>query len=341
MRVFDVLNLLRLAGPSGTWALATHAARLRRINRLCLIVTGLTALEKRGLNEELLSAGGLDLRRHDDLDRHTLGALLEYLYEVAVLDEVVPGVYRAHNRRRFRRLLRVMYGYYAYHEPVQMLDKLITGECAYGRDVARDDRYDAMASADLTSHFSYPFSANLLDGRPFRTLVDMGSGTGRYCVFMADRFPEARFYGVDLSERAVNEGRAQGHESDRVRLRTGDMTKLESIDLGHGGVDVFSFMFVLHEFRDAMVRSILRSIRETHPAATVLLTELTAKPSHAVRKQRRSLFPELKLVHELSDQIIRTPDRWKELFAGAGFCLLADRSNALTDHVAMLFATAA
>jgi len=234
-----------------------------------------------------------------------------------------------------------MYGYYAYHEPVQMLDKLITGECAYGRDVARDDRYDAMASADLTSHFSYPFSADLLDGRAFRTLVDMGSGTGRYCVFMADRFPEARFYGVDLSERAVNEGRAQGHESDRVRLRTGDMTKLESIDLGHGGVDVFSFMFVLHEFRDAMVRSILRSIRDTHPAATVLLTELTAKPSHAVRKQRRSLFPELKLVHELSDQIIRTPDRWKELFAGAGFCLLADRSNALTDHVAMLFAAAA
>jgi SAM-dependent methyltransferase len=222
-----------------------------------------------------------------------------------------------------------MYGYYAYHEPVQMLDRLITGECAYGRDVARDDRYDAMASADLTSHFSYPFSASLLDGRRFRTLADMGSGTGRYCVFMADRFPEARFYGVDLSDRAVSEGRARGHESDRVKLRTGDMTKLESIDLGHDGVDVFSFMFVLHEFRDAMVRS------------TVLLTELTGKPSHEVRKQRRGLFPELKVVHELSDQIIRTPDRWTELFAGAGFRPLVERSNALTDHVAMLFAAAA
>src|SRR5262249_42167333 len=174
MRVHDVLDLLRLAGPSGAWALARHAVRLRSINRRCLIVMGLTALEQRGLNEELLSAGGLDLRRHDDLDRHTLGALLEYLYEVGVLDEVVPGVYRAQNRRRFRGLLRVMYGYYAYHEPVQMLDRLITGECAYGCDVARDDRYDAMASADLTSHFSYPFSASLLDGRRFRTLADMG-----------------------------------------------------------------------------------------------------------------------------------------------------------------------
>jgi len=341
MRIRDVLDLLRVAGPSRAWALATHAARLRSINRRCMIVMGLTALEKQGLNEELLSDEGLDPRKHAGLKLHVLRALLEYLYEIGVLDEVGPGVYRAQSRRRFRRLLRVTYGYYAYHEPVQMLDKLIAGECAYGRDVARDDRYDAMASADLTSHFSYPFSASLLHGRPFRTLVDMGSGTGKYCVFMAERFREACFYGVDLAERAVREGRARGHESDRVRLRTGDMTRLESIDLGRDGVDVFSFMFVLHEFRDDVVGSILGGIRANHPAATVLLTELTGKPSREVRKERRRVFPELKIVHELSDQIIRTPDRWKELFAGAGFRPLAERSNELTNHVAMLFAAAA
>ena len=47
--------------------------------------------------------------------------------------------------------------------------------------------------------------------------------------------------------------------------------------------------------------------------------------------------PELKLVHELSGQILRTPEEWRQLLVRGGFALGLERRNALTNHVCMLF----
>ena len=53
MKLKDLTDLLRISGVKGTWTLASHSNRLRRITRQALIVLGLTALEKCGLNDEL------------------------------------------------------------------------------------------------------------------------------------------------------------------------------------------------------------------------------------------------------------------------------------------------
>ena len=338
--VRDVLELIRVSGWRGAFELAAHSTRLRRSTRECVIVMGLTALEKVGLNGALLSPAGLDLDAHPELDRHSLRAVCEYLFEVGVLEETGDGVYRARRRERFRARLEVMYGYYAYHQPLYALDRLISGDWRYGREVARDDRYDAMASADLTSKFSYQFSAELLAKRPFERLVDLGSGTGGYCAYLADRFPRARFWGIDVAADAIAEGRARGHESERLMLRVGDITDLAPLHLDLERIDVFSLMFVLHEFSDQEIWRILHQVRAVEPAARVLLTELIGKPSRQVRKERRRIFPELKIVHQLSHQVLRTPEEWVELFGRAGLRADAERRHALTNHVALLFAPA-
>lgn len=230
-----------------------------------------------------------------------------------------------------------MYGYYAYHQPILALDRLISGDWQYGREVARDDRYDAMASADLTSSFSYQFSAELLYDRRFETLVDLGSGTGGFCAYLAHRFPRARLWGVDASLGAINEGRARGHESERLALRVGDLNDLAALKLDVERIDVVSIVFVLHEFPDEQVVRIFHGVRTLAPAALVLLTELIGKPSRQVYQERRRIFPELKIVHQLSHQILRSPEEWSELLARAGLHAEAERRHELTNHVAFLF----
>ena len=337
MIVGDILELVRVSGWRGALELAAHSRRLRRSTRECLIVMGLAALEKVGLADTMLTPAGLDLDAHPELDRHSLGAICEYLFEVGVLAQSGPSIYRARNALRYRGLLEVMYAYYAYHEPLHGLDRLISGEWRYGREVARDDRYDAVASADLTSKFSYQFSAELLAGRPFETLVDLGCGTGGYCVYLADRFPRARLWGIDQAAAAIDRGKLEGNESERVALRVGDMTAPASLGLDGERIDVFSIMFVLHELSDEMVARVLDGVRSAQPRASVLLTELIGKSSREVRRERRRIFPELKVVHQLSHQILRAPEEWIELFARAGLRPAAERRHALTNHVALLF----
>lgn len=62
--------------------------------------------------------------------------------------------------------------------------------------------------------------------------LDLGTGTGRYAVAIAERFPEAEVVGVDLSERMLSEawsGLPDGLR-DRVRFERADASELPFAD---------------------------------------------------------------------------------------------------------------
>lgn len=64
-----------------------------------------------------------------------------------------------------------------------------------------------------------PYEAALAQVPPPRRALDLGTGTGRYAVAIAQRFPEAEVVGADLSERMLNE--AWAGLSDGLRDRVG------------------------------------------------------------------------------------------------------------------------
>ena len=79
------------------------------------------------------------------------------------------------------------------------------------------------------------------------TVVDLGSGSGQFLVYLAQRRPDLRIIGLDLSEAMVDTGlrhiREMGLE-DRVSLSLGDMTNF--IPLLTEPVALVSSVFALH-----------------------------------------------------------------------------------------------
>jgi SAM-dependent methyltransferase len=336
--VRDAVVLARISGVRGALRLARHSADVRRGSRTFGWMQCLAGLEACGLGERLASADGLDVTNAAGMEPDVLRPVCEYLYETGVLDRIRSGVYRASNARRFHGLREAAVACRAYQEPLTWLPALLRGEAQYGRDVARDDWADAAASQALTSLFSYAFATRLLDGHEVRTLLDVGCGTGAYPHHLAASGMVGPVFGMDLSPEALAEGRAAGFESPPVVLVEGDVFDLErrAAEARIPQVDVVSFMFVLHEFDDGAALRILASVSAAFPRARILLTELLDRSSDEVRRRGR-VFPELKLVHALSRQVLRSREVWERLFASAGYRPIAVAVHETTCQVALLF----
>ena len=86
------------------------------------------------------------------------------------------------------------------------------------------------------------------------SVLDLGSGSGRYLAYFAKRRPDARIVGVELSGPMVSLGErtlAEEGLDDRVRLAQADMTACES--LAPEGLDLLSCMLALHQLPSAEV----------------------------------------------------------------------------------------
>jgi SAM-dependent methyltransferase len=170
-------------------------------------------------------------------------------------------------------------------------------------------------------------------------LMDLGCGTGEFLFFLKKNYFPGRLYGMDISESAIAKGKESGFEREKTELFTGDIFDLyNSVSkINLNSVEIFSFMFVLHEFDDGQVKTILKTIKDHYPKSKILLTELINKSSQETRKHNRTVFPELKFVHQLSKQILRTPTEWKELFSEADFRATIEVTSKLTNQVCLLF----
>jgi len=66
---------------------------------------------------------------------------------------------------------------------------------------------------------------------PGATVLELGCGTGRNLIAAARRYPEARFYGVDISEEMLKTARANIERAglaDRILLGAGDASAVDT-----------------------------------------------------------------------------------------------------------------
>jgi hypothetical protein len=69
----------------------------------------------------------------------------------------------------------------------------------------------------------------------------------------------------------------------------------------------------------------------------VFITETPQRSTHEVKKRRTTSIPELKLVHLLSNQVMRTPGRWRQLFSESGYGLVDSEMNNLANVMYLVF----
>lgn len=77
------------------------------------------------------------------------------------------------------------------------------------------------------------------------TVLEIGCGTGRNLIQAARRYPDARFYGFDISTMMLETARsniAAAGLSDRITVAEGDATDFSSKDLF--GIDGFDRVFI-------------------------------------------------------------------------------------------------
>lgn len=321
-RLRDVWTMFRIAGYGNSVELWRHSKTLASSVRTHAVLEVLIALEKCGLLRELGTQRGVAPAALAGFDAAQLKAALEYLTEVEILQQIGGGHFRLRNLREFPRLRSAVYAAMAYNEPIRQLHRLIRGDYRYGVEVSRDDEYDAMASEDITSRFSYGFTTRTLLRLNCTSMLDLGCGTGAFPAYLARHTDLTELLGVDVSDRAIAEGRRRGYESGPVRLLVGDAMALEVTAAKlKTAPEIVSMMFVLHEFDDEGVGRILGSIRRAFPLARILLTEMILRETGEALARNKTALPELRYVHQLSKQVVRSRDGWVRLFNRSNYRL--------------------
>jgi S-adenosylmethionine-diacylgycerolhomoserine-N-methlytransferase len=82
---------------------------------------------------------------------------------------------------------------------------------------------------------------------PGHRVLELGCGTGRNLIVAANRYPEARFYGVDVSTEMLTSAReaiAKAAQSSRVRVEHGDATSFAARTTL--GVERFERIFIAY-----------------------------------------------------------------------------------------------
>jgi SAM-dependent methyltransferase len=314
--------MFRIAGYGNTVELWRHSKTLASSGRNHAVLDVLIALEKCGLLAELGTQHGVTPATVAGFDAVQLGAALEYLTEVEILEQLEGGRFRVRKLREFPRLRSAVYAAMAYNQPMRQLHRLIRGDDRYGVEISRDDQYDAMASEDITSRFYYGFATRTLLGTNCASVLDLGCGTGAFPAYLARHTDLKELIGVDLSDRAIAEGRRRGYESGPVRLLVGDAMALEITAAKlKTAPELVSMMFVLHEFDDEGVGRILGSIHRAFPLARILLTEMIRRETGEALARNKTALPELRYVHQLSQQVVRSGDGWVHMFNRSNYRL--------------------
>lgn len=334
----DMWTMFRVAGYRNTIELWRHSRALVSAARAHAVLDLLIALDKCGLLTPLGTTHGVAPAGLAGFDAAQLRAALEYLTEVEVLEQIGDSRFRVRKLREFPRLRSIVYAAMAYNQPIRQLDRLLRGDDRYGVDVSRDDECDAMASEDLTSRFCYGFTTRMLLETNCASVLDLGCGTGAFPAYLARNTKLPELIGLDVSERAIAEGRRRGYESGPVRLLVGDATALDATAAAlKANPDIVSMMFVLHEFDDKRVGYILESIHRAFPTARILLTEMILRESAEALARNKTPLPELKYVHQLSQQVVRSGDRWVRLFERSGYRLDRRSDHQLSNTMCLLF----
>jgi cyclopropane fatty-acyl-phospholipid synthase-like methyltransferase len=140
---------------------------------------------------------------------------------------------------------------------------------------------------------SLEFLLGLLNNIPFKSLIDVGCGDGRFCSEAAKRFPGRRICGVDVSERAISLARALNPE---VEFLAGDITnsafkKMESLK---GGFDLAVSIEVLEHIKPAEAsRFMEKTALLLKPGGRLILTAPTLNTPLQAKHYRHFDFDSL------------------------------------------------
>ncbi|MHC5908351.1 methyltransferase domain-containing protein [Streptomyces sp. S6] len=181
----------------------------------------------------------------------------------------------------------------------------------------RDGGAIARSGRDYGHFHVDPVFDRVTAGLDFERAADLGCGSGRRVIRLAQRHPDKRFVGIDIDEDAVEvatKAVADAGLTDRVEIVHGDISRLEKDR--HPGVDlVFSF-FLGHDLwpLEDCVASLGR-LREAFPDVRRFLLSDTYRSELSNDAAAPVFSLGFEYTHALMDQYIPSPSEWEDVFA--------------------------
>lgn len=117
------------------------------------------------------------------------------------------------------------------------------------------------------------------------SVLDLGAGTGLLTLFIVETFPRATATLVDVSEEMLRLARARlAKAADRVRLVTGDYSRVEVGERFDGVVSALSIHHLDEDGKQALFRSVYAWLR---PGGVFINADQVAGATPALDRQNR------------------------------------------------------
>jgi len=151
------------------------------------------------------------------------------------------------------------------------------------------------------------------------TVLELGCGTGRHLLQLAQAFPQARVIGIDIDPTSMKAARAaieQAGLAGRVTLVAGDIG--EAIEAGVA--DAVVMIEVLHEIAPKIRKDVIDgSARALKPGGWLMIVDETYPSTLAEARERDFLFPIQTGFEELTwGNVLPTREEQERLLRNAG-----------------------
>jgi SAM-dependent methyltransferase len=193
-----------------------------------------------------------------------------------------------------------------------------------------------LGSGSLHLHKYFIPGLDLLPGKDFNSLIDLGCGNGAFLRAAVEHLHGLKtVVGIDLAREAITSTTASfksvlpdisfnGIVADASLVQTW----AEQIPRPNGR-ELISGWFVLHEFSRDLASDVVgffENVRRHRPRAEILIGEIVkADPSVLAMSPSTSIMPEFLLFHALSGQSPLAWEQWQEVKKNIPYKVNADK----------------
>ena len=198
--------------------------------------------------------------------------------------------------------------------------------------VYRDGEWVGRGSCEMSKHDSLPVIQQMIheSGRDYKSMIDMGCGSGIYLTELCGEFPELQAVGVEPSAEATEAARQHvmnDPSADRIEVVCSDAVDL--MKKSPGKFDLGIICFVIHEILgqrgDSGVEEFLREYFDNSPNADMMIIDIDHvwnDPAEMHHPLARNYYNQYFLLHPFTSQRLETAEYWDQLFTKMGLTIV-------------------
>jgi hypothetical protein len=165
----------------------------------------------------------------------------------------------------------------------------------------------------------------------FKRVIDVGGSLGHFIYKILDKYPNMQGVLFDRSHVIANsrklwtkDGPYSNGTQERLEFVEGDFFQVDTIPEAKDG-DAYHLRLILHDWGDNECLAILKNVKQKigNTSATLVIGESAITDRHSVSIPAAMHHIDMQMMVLFGHAKERTPKRWKELLAKAGFEIVA------------------